>query len=166
MVSALDSPGPLTKTLGLSGEFFNYEIDGTAFRGWLDPGLSSGCVNSWNPLMVSGYCWLILITFTLARFPMCVCVSVYVYVSLCVCASVCLCVSLCVSVCVSVCIYVCVCLISSNSRTSFSSISDTMVWQKIGSFKCWQSNNKDYFCSLFICVYFGEYFQRFQYWRA
>ena len=54
MVSALDSPGPLTKTLGLSGKFFNYEIDGTTFRGWLDPGLSSDCVNSWNPLMVSG----------------------------------------------------------------------------------------------------------------
>lgn len=50
------TPVPLIKTLGLSGEFFNYEIDGTTFLGLLDPGLCSNCVNSWNPLMVSGCC--------------------------------------------------------------------------------------------------------------
>lgn len=168
MVSALDSPRPLTKTLGFSGEFFNYEIDGTAFRGWLDPGLSSDCVNSWNPLMVSGYCWLILINFHIGTFHyvcLCVCVCLCMY-SLCLCMYVC--VNLCVSVCVCacLCVSVCVCLISSNSKTSFSTISDTMVWQEIGSFRCQQSNNKGYFCSLFICLYFGAYFQWFQYWHV
>ena len=111
MVSALDSPRPLTKTLGLSGEFFNYEIDGTAFRGWLDPGLSSDCVNSWNPLMVSGYCWLILINFHLGTLHyvclcVCVCLRMYLYVSACMSAwiSVSVCVS--VHVCVYLCVYV------------------------------------------------------------
>ena len=96
----------------------------------------------------------------------CLCVCICLCIFMCLCASVCLCVSLCMSVCVSVCISVCVCLISSNSRTSFSTISDAMVWQKIGSFECQPSNNKGYFCSLFICLYFGEYFQWFQYWHV
>lgn len=69
-------PGPLTKTLGLSGEFFNHEIDRTTFLGLLDPGLNSNWVNSWNPLMVSGYCWLILINFHIRQFQ-CVCVCVF-----------------------------------------------------------------------------------------
>lgn len=63
MVCVLDSSVPLTKTLGLSGEFFNYELVGTTFLGLLDPGLNSNCVNSWNPLMVSGYCLLIMVNF-------------------------------------------------------------------------------------------------------
>lgn len=59
---ALHSLVPLTETLGLSGEFFNYDIDGTAFLGLLNPALNSDCVNSWNPL-ISGHCLLIWINF-------------------------------------------------------------------------------------------------------
>lgn len=77
LVYALDSSVPLNKTLGLSGEFFNYKLDGTTFLGLLDPGLNSNCVNSWNPLMVSGCCLLIMVNFHISQFQseyVCVCV--------------------------------------------------------------------------------------------
>ena len=65
---------PLTKTLDLSGEVFNYDVDETAFLGLLDPGLTSDCVDSWNPLTVSGYCLLISINFHISQFH-CACAS-------------------------------------------------------------------------------------------
>lgn len=56
MVSALDFHVPLTKTLNLSGEFFNYEIDGTTFLTLQYPGLDSNRINLRNPLKVVGFC--------------------------------------------------------------------------------------------------------------
>ena len=171
MVYVLDSPGPLTKTLGLSGEFFNYGIGGTTFLGLLDPGLNSNYINSWNPLMISGYFWLILINFCIGQFHyvcLCVCLCMSLCVSVCVWMCVCMCLCVCLHVCVCVCVSVHLCVSVCMSMYAFfpqiqglffSAVSDTMIWQEIGSFKCQQSNNKGYFCSLFICLYFGEYFQ-------
>lgn len=56
MVYALDSTVSFTKMLDLDGQFFKYEIDVVTFLGLLDPGLNSNCVNSWNPLTLSGCC--------------------------------------------------------------------------------------------------------------
>lgn len=56
VVSALDFHVPLTKTLDLSGEFFNYEIDGTTFLALQHAGLDSNCINLKNPLKVVGFC--------------------------------------------------------------------------------------------------------------
>lgn len=145
MVYTLDSSGPLTKTLGLAGEFFNYEIDGTTFLGPLDPGLNSNYINSWNPLMVSGYCWLVLINFHIGQF-------------LFICVYVCVCLCVCLSVRVCACARACVCLIPQVQGLLFQH--SQISWSgRNGSFKSQQINNKAYFCSLFIYLYFGEYFQ-------
>lgn len=173
------TPGPLDQDTWPLWGIFQLWNRWNRIPGWLDPGLSSDCVNSWNPLMaplaaadwfphefhIGPFHYVCLCVCALYIRPLPVCIFMCLYMCLCVhsCVHMCVCACLCVYLCVSL----CVCLLSSNSWLLFNNFRYHGL-QKIGSFECQQSDNKGYFCSLFLCLYFESIFNDFSIdmWRG
>jgi hypothetical protein len=60
------------------GNFSTMKCSRTTFLDLLDPGCDSKCTNSWNRLVVSGFCWLTLVGFHISQFH-CMCMSVHTH---------------------------------------------------------------------------------------